>query len=80
MAPNRPHIVIIIADEFRADGLGHLGNPAAVTQDADRLIRDGVSFRHAYCQVAECTPSRASFLTGWYPHTWGHRDRRGRVD
>lgn len=74
MDPKHPHILIFIADEFRSDGLGHLGNPAAMTPNADRLLRDGVSFRHCYCQAAECTPSRASFLTGWYPHTRGHRN------
>lgn len=74
MDPKRPHIVIFVADEFRGDGLGHMGNAAAVTPNADRLLSDGVSFRHAYCQVAECTPSRASLLTGWYPHTRGHRN------
>lgn len=63
-----------VADEMRADGLSHHGNPAAVTPNADRLVEDGVSFRHAYCQVAECTPSRCSFLTGWYPHTRGYRN------
>jgi len=32
-----------------------------------------VSFRNAFCQNTVCTPSRCSFMTGWYPHVRGHR-------
>lgn len=54
--------------------MGHMGNPAAVTPNLDRAVReDSVSFAHAYCQNPVCTPSRCSFMTGWYPHTRGHR-------
>lgn len=70
----RPHIVIFNPDQFRADALGHLGNPAAVTPNLDRICRtDGVSFRYAFCQNPVCTPSRCSFMSGWYPHVRGHR-------
>ena len=34
---------------------------------------DAVSFRNAFCQNPVCTPSRCSFMTGWYPHVRGHR-------
>jgi arylsulfatase A-like enzyme len=51
-----------------------MGNPAAVTPNLDRLAHtDGVSFRNAFCQNPVCTPSRCSFMTGWYPHVRGHR-------
>jgi len=70
----RPHIVIFNPDQWRGDVLGHMGNPAAVTPNLDRLVRtDSVSFRHAYCQNPVCTPSRCSFMSGWYPHVRGHR-------
>ena len=70
----RPHILIFNPDQFRADALGHMGNPAAVTPNLDRLAQtDGVSFRNAFCQNPVCTPSRCSFMTGWYPHVNGHR-------
>ena len=39
----------------------------------DALAAEGVSFTNAYCQNPVCVPSRCSFLTGWYPHTMGHR-------
>ncbi|MFW5893747.1 MAG: sulfatase-like hydrolase/transferase [Verrucomicrobiota bacterium] len=70
----KPHIIIFNPDQWRGDVLGHMGNPAAVTPNLDRLVEtDGVSFRHAVCQNTVCTPSRCSFMTGWYPHVRGHR-------
>jgi arylsulfatase A-like enzyme len=70
----RPHLVIFNPDQWRGDVLGHMGNPAAVTPHLDALVAtDAVSFRHAFCQNPVCTPSRCSFMTGWYPHVRGHR-------
>lgn len=54
--------------------MGHMGNSAAVTPTLDGLVQtEAVSFSHAYCQNPVCTPSRCSFMTGWYPHVRGHR-------
>ena len=70
----RPHIVIFNPDQWRGDTLGHVGNPAAMTPNLDRAVRtDTVSFRNAFCQNPVCTPSRCSFMSGWYPHVNGHR-------
>ena len=72
--PKLPHIIIFNPDEWRGDVLGHMGNPAARTPNLDRLVEsDAVSFRNAFCQNPVCTPSRCSFMTGWYPHVRGHR-------
>jgi arylsulfatase A-like enzyme len=72
--PKRPHIIIFNPDQWRADVMGHFGNPAARTPVLDRLVEtDAVSFRGAFCQNPVCTPSRCSFMSGWYPHTAGHR-------
>ena len=75
MATQRlPSIVIFNPDQWRGDVLGHMGNPAAVTPQLDRMVReDSVSFRYAFCQNTVCTPSRCSYMTGWYPHVRGHR-------
>ncbi len=68
------HIVIFNPDQWRGDVLGHMGNPAAVTPNIDRMVEtEAVSFRNAFCQNTVCTPSRCSFMTGWYPHVRGHR-------
>ena len=70
----RPNIILFNPDQWRGDVLGHMGNPAAVTPRLDELVEhDAVSFSHAFCQNPVCTPSRCSFMTGWYPHVRGHR-------
>lgn len=70
----KPHILIFNVDQWRGDTLAHMGNPAAVTPNLDKLAaEDGVSFSQAFCQNPVCTPSRTSFMTGWYPHVRGHR-------
>lgn len=69
-----PNILIFNPDQWRGDVLGHLGNPGAVTPNLDRLVAtEAVSFSNAFCQNPVCTPSRCSFMTGWYPHVRGHR-------
>lgn len=69
----KPSILWFVADQMRADTLAHLGNPASITPNLDRLAEEGASFAHAYCQNPVCSPSRCSFLTGLYPHARGHR-------
>lgn len=67
-------MVLFNPDQWRGDVLGHMGNPAAITPGLDGMVRtEAVSFRNAFCQNPVCTPSRCSFLTGWYPHVAGHR-------
>ena len=74
MANKKPHILIFNPDQWRGDVIGHLGNPAAVTPNLDEIVKnDAVSFKNAFCQNPVCTPSRCSFMTGWYPHVRGHR-------
>ncbi len=64
-----PNILWICTDQQRWDTIGALGNPHVQTPHLDRLCAEGVAFRQAYCQSPVCTPSRSSFLTGFYPST-----------
>lgn len=74
MSTEQPHILIFNPDQWRGDALGHLGHPAVQTPVLDKLVaEEAVSFRYAFCQNPVCTPSRCSFMTGWYPHVRGHR-------
>ena len=66
---NSPNILWICTDQQRWDTIGALGNPHVQTPCLDQLCAEGVAFRHAYCQSPICTPSRSSFLTGFYPST-----------
>jgi len=61
-------------DEMRANTLGCQGNPVARTPHIDRLAAEGTRFAQTSCQSPLCSPSRCSFLTGWYPHVRGHRN------
>ena len=70
----KPNILIFNLDQFRADALGHMGNDAAITPNMDIIgTKEGVPLRYAFCQNHVCTPSRCSFMSGWYPHVRGHR-------
>jgi len=70
----KPNIVIFNPDHYRGEALGHVGNPCVRTPNLDRLCEtDAVSFSNTFCQNPVCTPSRCSFMSGWYPHVRGHR-------
>ena len=67
----RPNIVFILVDDLRWDELRCTGHPFALSPHADRLAREGANFENAFVTVPLCSPSRASFLTGQYPHRHG---------
>jgi arylsulfatase A-like enzyme len=71
--PDRPDVILFVPDQLRADALGCYGETAVATPAFDRLAAEGTRFDQAHCQMPLCTPSRCSFLTGWYPHARGHR-------
>jgi arylsulfatase A-like enzyme len=66
--PARPNILLLLADDQRADTIHALGNPIIQTPNLDRLVRRGLSFDRAYMQggmdAAVCVPSRAMLLAG----------------
>jgi N-sulfoglucosamine sulfohydrolase len=76
----RPNILLIISED-NGPQLGCYGDPYAQTPNLDRLAGQGVRFERAYITQAGCSQSRASILTGLYPHqngqiglaTWGFR-------
>jgi N-sulfoglucosamine sulfohydrolase len=64
----RPNIVLIIADDLAWDDSGAYGNPKVRTPNIDRLAREGMKFTRAFVTISSCSPSRASLITGRYPH------------
>ncbi|WP_135550458.1 sulfatase family protein [Paenibacillus cymbidii] len=66
----RPNVLYIMADQFHADCLGIVREQVR-TPHLDRLAAEGVRFKQAYCNNPVCAPSRATFITGQYPHTHG---------
>lgn len=71
MNSERPHIILIMTDQQRVDTIGAWGCQHMVTPAMDRLAREGLSFRRAYCPGATCVASRAAIFTGMYPHNTG---------
>ncbi|NTV04189.1 sulfatase [bacterium] len=70
-APSRPDILVILADDHRHDALGCAGHPYVRTPALDRVAAGGVRFTNACVTTSLCSPSRASYLTGCYPHRHG---------
>ena len=70
-AAERPNILILMADNWAWPHAGACGDRVVKTPTFDRLAREGVLFRNAFCLVPSCAPSRASFLTGQTIHRLG---------
>lgn len=68
---SRPNILLLMTDQQRFDALRCAGNPEIITPNFDRLAERGVRFEACYVQNPICSPSRASFATGLYPHAHG---------
>ena len=73
-AENRPNILLLFADQHRADAMGCAGNSVVLTPVLDRLAAQGTRFARAYSQDAICVPSRTSMMCGLYPRTTGVLD------
>jgi len=65
----RPNIVLILVDDMGFADLGIMGSEIR-TPNIDRLARGGVLMSSMY-NCARCCPTRASLLTGLYPHKAG---------
>ncbi|MFU7561352.1 sulfatase-like hydrolase/transferase [Roseiconus sp. JC912] len=62
----RPNFVFILADDLGYGDLGCFGRTDIKTPNLDRLASQGVRLTNHYANGAECTPTRAAFLTGRY--------------
>lgn len=74
MPCEHPNIVFIMCDQMRYDCAGFAGHSAARTPALDQMAAEGVRLENAYCGSPVCSPARASWLTGLYPH--GHLQLR----
>lgn len=66
---SRPNIVLMMADDMGYSDLGCFGSEIS-TPNIDALSRRGARFTQFY-NCARCCPTRASLLTGLYPHEAG---------
>src|SRR6059058_1375656 len=77
MAPN---IVVVMADQHRADMMGCAGDAGVLTPNLDRLAAQGVRFSRVSCQGPLCMPARASFVTERYVRDHGVYTNWAEVD
>lgn len=64
-APQKPNILMILMDDMASRSLSCYGNPYVRTPHLDQLAAEGTRFTQAYA-TPQCTPTRASLLTGQY--------------
>ena len=65
------NLLFIISDDLTSTALSCYGNTVCKTPNIDSLAERGTRFTRAYCQGTYCGPSRASFMSGYYPHATG---------
>jgi choline-sulfatase len=70
-AASRPNVLLIMADQHRPEYMTAAGSSLVPTPNIDRIAARGVRFTHAVCPYPVCAASRASLLSGLYPHTHG---------
>ena len=77
----RPNILLVISDQQRWDTIRACGRQEAHTPHLDRLVSEGINCNHAFCTTPMCSPTRASILSGLFPHSHGmvanHQARPG---
>jgi len=66
--PARPNIVLLISDQHFAEVMSCAGYEYVKTPALDGLAATGVRFRNTYCTYPVCMSSRASLMTGRWPH------------
>ena len=79
----RPNILFIISDDHSAEAVGfrptsRLGALAETTH-LNRLASQGAVIEDSFAVLSLCSPSRATILTGRYPHQHGVTGLNGRV-
>lgn len=67
----KPHILYLLVDQWRAAATGYAGDPNLKTPHLDALAAQALNFRNAVSVCPVCTPYRAALMTGRYPTSTG---------
>lgn len=70
-ARQKPNIILLMADDLGWGDTGFNGNTLIKTPNLDQMASEGVRFTRFYSASAECSPTRASVLTGRNPFRTG---------
>lgn len=76
------NVLFIISDDLTATAVSSYGNEVCRTPNIDELASKGTRYTRAYCQYPVCGPSRASFMSGYYPNateTYGYVSGRENI-
>ncbi|MCG8602035.1 MAG: sulfatase-like hydrolase/transferase, partial [Verrucomicrobiales bacterium] len=63
-AAEKPHIVFVMADDQGWGQTGYAGHPDLITPNLDKMAANGLRFNCFYAGASNCSPSRATVLTG----------------
>jgi len=63
----KPNVLVFITDDHSAPHAGCYDNKDIITPNLDKFAREGMVFWRAYVTCPQCSPSRASILTGRSP-------------
>lgn len=66
-----PNLIYVFADQMRGQALGFLGEDPVVTPCLDRFAAESLVLPQAVSNYPVCSPCRAIFMTGKYPHANG---------
>ncbi len=78
----KPNVLFIIADDLTTTAVSSYENKISKTPNIDKLANEGIQYTKAYCQYPVCGPSRASFMSGYYPNattTFGYDSGRENI-
>lgn len=73
-ADTKPNLVFFFTEAQRSDALSLAGHPILKTPNQDRIGREGVQFKNAFCTNALCAPARTVALTGMNCYSTGALD------
>lgn len=79
---SKMNVLFIISDDLTATAVSAYENKACQTPNIDKLAAEGIKYTRAYCQYPVCGPSRASFMSGYYPNattTFGYVSGRKNI-
>ncbi len=73
----KPNLVLVLADQWRAQATGYAGNKDVRTPHLDKLAGQSVNFTNAVSGCPVCSPYRASLMTGqhWLTHGIFYNDK-----
>ncbi len=70
-SPEKPNVILLMADDLGWGDVGFNGNNVIQTPHLNQMAKAGMKFNRFYAQSAVCSPTRGSCLTGRHPFRYG---------